>query len=308
MDPVANTVKDVRAFNRFYIRWVGALDTHYLGSDFSLAQVRVLYEIAHFPGRRARDVAEALGLDGGYLSRMLGGFETLRLVERRRSPDDARASALHLTPAGNRMFRDLDRRAAGRVGEAVEGLDDQQRARLSSAMGIIRHLLGFRTVQPATGATLRQPRPGDYGWAIERHGVIYDTEFGWDARFEGLVAELFGQFARNHDPSRERCWIADLNGERVGCVFIVERERDVAQLRCLLVEPKARGRGVGKALVDACIEFARAAGYSRMMLWTNKGLDSARKIYEAVGFRLIEEQRHRDFGPELIGQNWELAL
>ena len=155
---------------------------------------------------------------------------------------------------------------------------------------------------------LREPRAGDYGWAIERHGVIYDAEFGWGPGFEGLVAELFGKFAQKHDPARERCWIAELGGERVGCVFVVEREPEVAQLRCLLVEPKARGHGVGGKLVSACVQFARDAGYRRMMLWTNKGLDSARKIYEAEGFRLIDEQPHRAFGPELMGQSWEMEL
>ena len=176
-------------------------------------------------------------------------------------------------------------------------------------MGVVSHLLGRGSDDPADGdVRLRQPEPGDYGWCIERHGVLYAAEYGWDQRFEGLVAELFGAFARSHNPERERCWIAEVGGERVGCVFVVEREREIAQLRCLLVEPKARGRGVGSALVEACIQFARDAGYAKMMLWTNSVLDSARKIYEGAGFTLVEEQEHQDFGPRLIGQNWELAL
>jgi N-acetylglutamate synthase-like GNAT family acetyltransferase len=215
---------------------------------------------------------------------------------------------LHLTPAGTALFGELDRKAADRVSEAIAELSDQERARLTAAMGIIARLTGKQNRAEKADVVLREPVPGDYGWAIERHGVIYATEFGWGTRFEGLVAELFGKFATQHDPARERCWIAELGGERVGCVFVVAREEAVAQLRCLLVEPRARGRGVGAALVQECISFARFAGYQRMMLWTNKGLDSARKIYQSVGFELIDEQPHEDFGVPLIGQNWELAL
>jgi N-acetylglutamate synthase-like GNAT family acetyltransferase len=194
------------------------------------------------------------------------------------------------------------------VGDAISALSESERNRLTTAMDLITRLTSKDTEVVPARVVLREPCSGDYGWAIERHGVIYENEFGWGTRFEGLVAELFGKFASHHDPTRERCWIAELHGERVGCVFVVEREPEVAQLRCLLVEPKARGHGVGGALVDACVGLAREAGYKRMMLWTNKGLDSARKIYEAVGFTLVEEQPHEDFGVPLIGQNWEMAL
>lgn len=303
-----NTVAEIRSFNRRYTKWVGALDRRHLGSEFSLAEVRVLYEIANHPSSLARDIADQLGLDAGYLSRILTRFDKGGLIERKTSEKDGRAVTLSLTAKGQKLFKDLDKLAAERMSNAIAGLDEGQRARLTSAMAVVGQLIGEPRSISSNEVLLRQPRAGDFGWAVERHGVIYDAEFGWGPGFEGLVAELFGKFAQKHDPVRERCWIAELNGERVGCVFVVERGPGVAQLRCLLVEPKARGHGVGGKLVNACIEFAREAGYRRMMLWTNKGLESARKIYESVGFRLVEEKAHRDFGPELVGQSWEMDL
>ena len=304
----AQTIADIRAFNRFYTRFIGALDRRHLGSNFSLAEVRVLYELANQPNPLASRIGAQLGLDPGYLSRMLKRFEAAGHLVRERSTSDARATALALTPAGRTLFGELDRKAAATVGEAVAGLSDAQRDRLAAAMGAIRQLLGERPPTLPSTVRLRDPLPGDYGWCIERHGTLYAVEYGWDERFEGLVADLFGRFARAHDPRRERCWIAELDGERVGCVFVVENEPEVAQLRCLLVDPRARGKGVGGALVDACIGFARGAGYARMMLWTNSVLESARRIYEAAGFRLVEQQEHADFGPRLIGQSWERDL
>ena len=303
-----NAVAEIRSFNRSYTKWVGALDRHHLGSDFSLAEVRVLYEIANHPDSLARDIADQLELDTGYLSRILARFDKAGMVERNISKKDGRAVVLSLTREGQKLFRDLDKLAADRMSDAIAGLDESQRARLTSAMSVVGQLIGEPRFATPNEVRLREPRAGDYGWAVERHGVIYDAEFGWGPAFEGLVAELFGKFAQKHDPARERCWIAELNGERVGCVFVVGREPDLAQLRCLLVEPKARGHGVGGKLVDACVEFARGAAYRKMMLWTNKGLDSARKIYESVGFKLVEEKAHRDFGPELVGQSWEMDL
>jgi DNA-binding MarR family transcriptional regulator/GNAT superfamily N-acetyltransferase len=302
-----DTIADIRAFNRFYTRWVGALERHHLGSSFSLAEARVLYEVANRPGIIARDIIQQLGLDAGYLSRMLKRFEADGLLLRGAAAD-GRAVALQPTAVGLALFGELDRKAAERIRDAIGVLDEQERAQLTAAMGLITRLTSKQASRNAAGIVLRQPRSGDYGWAIERHGVIYQTQFGWGTKFEGLVAELFGKFAINHDPTRERCWIAELDGERVGCVFVVQREPKVAQLRCLLVEPKARGRGVGGALVKECISFARSTGNESMMLWTQKGLDSARKIYEAAGFRLVEEQPHEDFGVPLIGQNWEMVL
>jgi DNA-binding MarR family transcriptional regulator/N-acetylglutamate synthase-like GNAT family acetyltransferase len=305
---MTDAISEIRSFNRYYTRWVGALDRHHLGTRFSLADARVLYELANQPGLIARDIIAALGLDPGYLSRMLKRFEADGLVERRKDQADGRAAALSLTAIGEALFDELNRKAAEQIEDAIAPLDEQERERLTTAMGLVARLTAKDEEPQAADVILREPRSGDYGWAIERHGVIYATEFDWGPRFEGLVAELFGAFASNHDPERERCWIAELGGERVGCVFVVEREPTVAQLRCLLVEPKARGHGVGRKLVEACLRFARDAGYARMMLWTNKGLDSARRIYESVGFALVEEQPHEDFGVPLIGQNWEMAL
>ena len=303
-----HAVTEIRSFNRRYTKWVGALDRRHLGSEFSLVEMRVLYEIATQPSILARDIADQLGLDAGYLSRILTRFDRAGLVERTTSVKDGRAVTLSLTTKGRDLFSHLDRLAAERMSNAIAGLDEGQRARLTSAMGVVGQLIDGPRSTIADQVVLREPRAGDFGWAIERHGTIYDAEYGWGPGFEGLVAELFGRFAQKHDPARERCWIAELKGERVGCVFLVEREPEVAQLRCLLVEPKARGHGVGGKLVKACVEFSRDAGYRRMMLWTNKGLDSARKIYQAVGFKLVEEKAHRDFGPELIGQSWEMDL
>ena len=302
-------IAHIRAFNRFYTSFVGALDRSHLGSRFSLAEVRVLYELATQPGLLATQIVDRLGLDPGYLSRILKRFDDGGLLKRKPSADDARAAALSLTPDGRDLFDGLDRKAAKRVEQAIVGLSEAERDRLTSAMGTVSHLLNERPVA-AMGPEvwLREPQSGDFGWAIERHGVLYAAEYGWDLRFEGLVAELFGSFARSHNPARERCWIAEMSGERVGCVFVVERNAKVAQLRCLLVEPRARGQGVGSALVQACISFARDAGYPRIMLWTNSVLDSARKIYEAARFKLVEEQEHEDFGPRLTGQSWELDL
>lgn len=302
-----DTIADIRAFNRFYTRWVGALERHHLGTSLSLAEARVLYELAHRSGMIARDIVQQLGLDAGYLSRMLKRFEADGLIERQ-AASDGRAAALRPTAVGLALFGELDRKAAERIGDAIAALDNQERTQLTAAMSLITRLTSKQTGSNGAEVVLREPKSGDYGWAIERHGVIYQTQFGWGTRFEGLVAELFGRFATNHDPVRERCWIAELNGARVGCVFVVRREPNVAQLRCLLVEPEARGNGVGAKLVNQCISFARSAGYERMMLWTNKGLDSARRIYESVGFELVEEQAHEDFGVPLVGQNWEMAL
>jgi GNAT superfamily N-acetyltransferase len=255
----------------------------------------------------ARDIIHQLGLDAGYLSRILKRFESEGLI-RREAASDARAATLFPTELGLSSFGELDRKAAGRIREEIAGLGEQERAQLTAAMGLISHLAGKQAPLAQGEIVLREPMSGDYGWAVERHGILYQTEFGWGTRFEGLVAELFGKFAMNHDPTRERCWIAEIEGERVGCVFVTEREPQVAQLRCLLVEPKARGKGVGAALVRECISFAGSAGYERMTLWTNKGLDSARKIYEASGFRIVVEEPHEDFGVPLIGQVWELVL
>lgn len=305
---MTDAVSDIRAFNRFYTRWLGALENHHLGTDFSLAEVRVLYEIANHPGLLARDIIGGLDLDPGYLSRMLKRFEQQGYITRETSKEDARASALRLTGIGEILFGELNRRAAERTEHALSALDEQRRSQLVSATSPVRRLLDDQQREAIGNLRLRQARSGNYGWAIERHGIIYGTEFGWGPKFEGFVAELFGSFARHHHSHWERCWIADLDKKRAGCVYVVKREPEMAQLRCLLVDPWARGHGVRKAFVDECIKFARSVGYRRMMLWTHSCLESARRIYESAGFLLVHEQPHDHFGVSLVGQNWEMVL
>ncbi len=299
----------IREFNRYYTRRLGLLDERLLASPFSLTEVRVLYELAHRGTATASEIAATLALDAGHLSRILQRFDAQGLLERRRSEVDSRRTTLRLSEKGHAAFEPLDRGAADQIGGMLEALRPAVRPRLVEAIGVVHRLLQeSRDTHPEP--TLRAPRPGDIGWAIERHGVLYADEYGWDAAFEGLVAKILGAFLEQHDPSRERCWIAEVDGQRAGCVFVVRNAEhaDTAQLRCLLVEPAARGLGVGRRLVAACIAFARDAGYDRMVLWTNDVLVSARRIYEAVGFRLVEEEAHHSFGHDLVGQTWALAL
>lgn len=323
-----NRVAAVRRFNRFYTRRIGALGEGHLHSPFSLAEVRVLYELAHrmddgpagaAAGPTAAEIGRALGLDAGYLSRMLGGFARRGLVERAASARDGRQHYLRLTEAGRATFAELDARARDDVTALLAPVDEGGQRQLLEALRTVEAVLGAGPA-PATapaepvGATppfvLRAPRPGDLGWVVARHGALYDAEYGWDVRFEALVARIVADFGDGRDPARERCWIAEQGGERVGSVFLVRHpERPgVAKLRLLLVEPSARGLGVGRALVEACAEFARAAGYHTITLWTNSVLLAARRIYAAAGYRLVSEQPHHSFGRDLVAEVWELAL
>jgi DNA-binding MarR family transcriptional regulator/GNAT superfamily N-acetyltransferase len=297
----------VRAFNRFYTQRIGVLRRRMYGSPLSLAEVRVLYELAHRDAPTAGALADDLDLDRGYLSRILRGFERDGLLRRTRSQDDARQSHLALTPKGRRTFAPLDRASHDEVAQLLAHLSHADVERLVSGMATIERLLA---PAPPTAPllTLRTHRPGDMGWVIERHGALYAQEYGWDETFEALVAEIAARFIQRFDPARERCWIALRDGERVGSVFLVKRSRNVAQLRLLLVEPSARGLGLGARLVDECLAFAREAGYRRMMLWTNGGLNAARAIYESRGFRLTREERHHSFGHDLVGQTFERTL
>lgn len=300
-------VDAVRRFNRFYTPLIGLLQEGYLDSPFSLTQVRVLYELAHRDGTTAAELARALSLDRGYLSRMLRGFTEVGLVEQQPSPEDRRRRILSLTEYGRSVFDPLDRRSHDDVVALLRGLSAESRRRLVVAMDAIEEILGEGTALPVP-YVLRPPRPGDLGWVVQRHGATYADEYGWDETFEGLVAEIVAGFARHHDPKRERCWIAEVDGENVGSVFCVRRSDDVAQLRLLLVEPRARGLGIGRRLVEECIAFGRLARYRTLMLWTNDVLGAARRIYEDTGFQLVEEERHHSFGHDLVGQNWELTL
>jgi DNA-binding MarR family transcriptional regulator/GNAT superfamily N-acetyltransferase len=301
-----STVQAVRAFNRFYTRRIGALGDAHLSSPFSLTEARVLYELAHRARPAAGEIAQALGLDPGYLSRILERFHRRRLIARRRSAKDGRRSELILTRTGRAAFSPLERGAARQVAAMLRPLSGGDRSRLLDAMHTIERLLGAPA--PVAKLELRAPRPGDLGWVIERHGRIYCEEQGWDERFERLVARVVADFMEKFDAHRERCWIADYAGRPVGSIFLVRHTDEVAKLRLLLVEPSARGLGVGKRLVGECIAFARQCGYKTLTLWTQSMLLPARRIYQAAGFRLVKEERHAMFGPEMTGETWDLAL
>ncbi len=307
ISPDNDTVTAVRRFNRFHTRIVGALNEHLLASEFPLVQVRIIYELAHDETLAAADLAARLGTDRGYLSRMLGELETRGLIRKTPDPANARRLVLTLTPDGRETFARLDRASSREVEDLIAPLDAAERRRLTGAMGRIERLLGPERDADRT-FVLRAPEAGDYGWIIHRHGVLYSREYGWDARFEALVAKIVAEYAETNDPAGERCWIAEREGDIVGSVFIVREDETTARLRLLYVEPSARGLGVGRRLVEECIRFSRKAGYGRVVLWTNSVLTAARKIYEAEGFELVAEKPHSDFGPELTGQTWMLEL
>jgi DNA-binding MarR family transcriptional regulator/GNAT superfamily N-acetyltransferase len=304
---VERRVEDVRQFNRFYTRKIGVLDEGHLESPFSLTEVRVLYELAHRDKPSAFEIGRDLGLDAGYLSRMLRGFEGRGLVAREPSQDDGRQQLLTLTDKGKKAFDPLDERARERVRGMLRDLPGGGQDRLVGAMRTVELLLGGEP-RRAAPVRLRTHRPGDPGWVIFRHGVLYDEEYGWGERFEALVAEIVAEFMKAYDPECERCWIAEQDGERVGSIFLVKETKQVAKLRLLLVEPSARGFGIGRKLVAECIRFARGCGYRTITLWTNNVLHAARHIYEEAGFLLVKEEPHQLFGEGLTGQTWELRL
>ncbi len=297
----------VRRFNRFYTRRIGILDDGLLQSPYSLTEARLLYELAHRKRPTASAIARDLGLDQGYLSRILTRFERDGLITRTASATDARQSHLSLTAAGRAAFAPLDQAAEAAVDAMLARLAEAGQQRLLAAMAKIEALLGEAT-EPADPFILRAPGPGDYGWVVHRQGALYAAEYGWDETFEALVAEIVAAFVRNFDPRREGCWLAERAGEVVGSVFLVRESDWVGKLRLLYVEPEARGLGIGRRLVAECIAAARRASFRTLTLWTNDVLTSARRIYEAAGFRLIEEERHRSFGKDLVGQFWELVL
>ena len=297
----------IRRFNRFFTRQIGVLREGLLHTPYSLTEARILFEIANHHDLTASDLSRELGLDPGYLSRVLAGLERRDLIERTPSESDARRLLLALTPEGRDAFSLLDARSREEVAEMLGELSEEEQQRLLEAMRTIERILdkGLKYSEPFF---LRTHEPGDMGWVVHRHGVLYAREYGWDERFEALVARIVADFINNLDPARERCWIAEMEGERIGCVFVVKANDEVAKLRLLLVEPKARGLGLGSRLVEECIRFARSRGYKTLTLWTNSVLDAARHIYEDQGFMLVEEEEHHSFGKDLVGQNWELAL
>jgi DNA-binding MarR family transcriptional regulator/ribosomal protein S18 acetylase RimI-like enzyme len=300
-----NAIETVRRFNRMYTRRIGVLAHDYLDSPFSLTEARVLFELAHREEATAGAIGKDLGLDAGYLSRLFKDLQARGLVERRPNPADGRQALLSLTPAGQEAFRQLDEGSRRQIGAMLEALAPEDRTDMVAAMERIERMLGEA---PAPTIVLRPHQPGDVGWVIARHGELYAREYAWDEQFEALVAEIGAQFLRAFQPKRERCWIAEVDGVRVGSVFLVDGGEGVAKLRLLLVEPSARGLGIGKRLVGECIRFARLAGYKRLTLWTNDVLVAARGIYERAGFRLVAEEAHHSFGHDLVGQTWDLDL
>ncbi|MFD7612852.1 GNAT family N-acetyltransferase [Streptomyces sp. NPDC059828] len=307
------TVQDIRAFNRFYTNLIGALDYgKQLHTPFTLTESRVLYELAHAPRTDAADLRLELSLDAGYLSRLLGRFERDGLVERAPSEPDSRRQRITLTDRGREATALLDERSREAVGRLLTDVAEDDRPRLSEAMRTVRDILGEVRPRPdgrRGELVLRDPVPGDLGWIVQRHGALYAAEFGWNTDFEGLVARIVADFAQDHDPHLERVWIAELDGRPAGSVMCVRDEAPAtARLRLLLVEPEARGHGLGDRLVGAVVDFAREAGYRELVLWTNDVLTAARKIYQRAGFTLVTEKPHRSYGAELVGQDWRLAL
>jgi DNA-binding MarR family transcriptional regulator/GNAT superfamily N-acetyltransferase len=300
-------VAAMRRFNRFYTQKIGVLEEGLLHSPFTLTQSRVLYELAQRERTTAADLGRELGLDAGYLSRILQGFRRQGLIVRRAAPADGRQSLLSLTARGRAAFARLDASSRAEIGALLAPLKLADQPRLMAALATVEGLLGAR---PAAAApySLRPHRPGDMGWVVHRHGALYAAEYGFDATFEALVAEIVADFVRRFDPARERCWIAERDGEIVGSVFLVRKSARTAKLRLLLVEPSARGLGLGRRLVEECVRFARRAGYRKITLWTNSVLHAARAIYEQAGFRLVDSAPHRSFGCDLVGETWELDL
>lgn len=300
-------VDAVRSFNRFYTKRIGVLHEGLLGSPYSLTEVRVLYELANRSQPTAAALGRDLGLDPGYLSRILRSFARRGLVAKVRSAADGRQSLLSLTARGRKAFAPLNTRSHDEVAAMLARLSAAEQRRLIDAMRTIQTLLGGRA-EPRVAYLLRSHRPGDMGWIIHRHGALYAEEYGWDETFEALVAEVAAAFVRRFNAKREHCWIAEREGEIVGSVFLVQKSPTVGQLRLMYVEPKARGLGIGSRLVEECLRFARQVGYRKVVLWTNSVLAAARHIYEKAGFRLIHSEPHRSFGHDLVGETWELTL
>lgn len=296
----------IRDFNRFYTRQIGLLDQSFLGSPFTLTEVRVLYELAHRDSPTATEIARELSLDAGYLSRLLKKFESQGHLLRGRDAADARQRPLRLTKAGRRVFDGLDRASGEQISTMIVALTPGQLSELVGSMQTVRRCL--QSDAPGAAYSLRPLRVGDIGWIIHRQGRLYAEEYGWDVTYEGLVAEILGNFVKQLDPAAENAWVAERNGVIVGSVFLVRESATIARLRLLYVEPTARGLGIGRHLVAACLTFAREKGYRTMRLWTNDVLVSARRIYQAAGFRLVEEKHHHSFGKDLLGQTWELTL
>jgi len=299
------TVEAIRRFNRLYTRRIGVLQRDHLGSGWSLTEARILFELSQRSGMTASELCEDLGLDQGYVSRILSAFEKKGLIARRVSPEDGRAQVIALTAAGRKTYAALDRKAHAAIAALIQDTPEEGRRALAAAALTFERVLEAR---PGSGnpIVIRDPVPGDLGWVIHRHGVLICREFGWDIGFEAKVAEILGAFGSH--PGRERGWIAERDGEILGSIFVMPDDEETARLRVLYVEPKARGTGLGRRLVDLCIAFAREAGYRRMVLWTHDFQKPARRIYQAAGFKLVASQPHRNFGVDVVSETWEMAL
>jgi len=306
-EPPEERIGTIRQFNRFFTRQIGVLREGLLHSPYSLTEARILFELGQSNQVTASKLGRELGLDAGYLSRILARLEQQGLLEKVRSENDGRQLLLSLTAAGREAFALLDQRSREEVSEMLEDLSEEDQQHLLKAMQTIESLLsnGFKFSEPFV---LRPHEPGDMGWVTHRHGVLYAQEYGWDEHFEALVAQIVADFINHYNPARERCWIAEMDGEIIGSVFVMQSSETVAKLRLLLVEPRARGLGLGTRLVEECIRFARRRGYQKLMLWTNSILLEARHIYEKTGFHLVAEEAHHSFGHDLIGETWELVL
>jgi DNA-binding MarR family transcriptional regulator/GNAT superfamily N-acetyltransferase len=307
IDKTSPHAETVRRFNRFYTKKIGVLRQGLLGSPFSLTEARVVYELAHHDQTTATELGRELDLDAGYLSRILRSFLKQGLIHKQLSKTDGRQSLLRLSTEGQAAFANLNSRSQTEVTEMLNGLSPSDQQRLVKAMETIEGLLGDRS-EPPVPYLLRPHQPGDMGWVVSSHGRLYAEEYGWDEQFEALVASIVAKFLQHYDSKWERCWIAERDGENVGSVFLVKESETVAKLRLLIVEPGARGLGLGGRLVDECIRFARRAGYRKMTLWTNNVLLAARHIYERAGFQLVHEEAHHSFGHDLVGETWELEL
>lgn len=303
-------IHEIRAFNRFYTNLIGALDySKHLYTPYTLTESRVLYELAHSPRTDAADLRAELSLDAGYLSRLLAKFERDGLVGRAPSEVDPRRQRITLTPRGREAAALLDERSREAVGALLAKVATDERPRLVEAMRTVREILSRSRTAHREGPVVREPGPGDLGWVVQRHGALYAAEYGWNADFEGLVARIVADFAQDHDPHLERVWIAELDGRPVGSVMCVRDDAPAtARLRLLLVEPEARGHGLGDRLVRTVVDFARDVGYRELVLWTNDVLTGARRIYQRAGFTLVAEKPHRSYGADLVGQDWRLPL
>jgi len=306
---LAPTVASFQRFNRNYTRFLGTLNDRYLHTDFSLAEGRVLYELATHPGHQAKEIGEALGLDAGYLSRILAKFKKAGLVTRTTSADDRRAANLRITDSGRAVVRTLNLRADQQAAALLKKLSSSRRTEFSRALNMVEHIVLDRAPEPSS-IVLRHHRAGDMGMVVHLEGAGYVEQFGWDNTFEALAARIVADFLEKFDATRERCWIAEMDGSHVGHIFLVRHPelQDTAKLRLLYVDPAARGMGLGQRLVGACVQFARQAGYTKITLWTQSILTAAHRIYEAAGFRLVRQEPHHSFGKDLVGQTWEMNL